>query len=186
MRNVMHTQLFLECRCSQLEIKLDQLQDTLETVLKSIHAISVPPSFPVASSTVVDNNDLESILSSFCSELPPSSVTPGMSTDPSPSLFACPTLSPPFLCPTMPLNPSRIRACSAPPTLDPYVDPRQYLVQESPVIMMTSGGSHPGGDLQHHLVQAWCLTQVPLLILHSLLPVVVAILVVFSNNLQQA
>ena len=90
----MHTQSFiLECHCAQLEImlecrhtlleiKLDQVQDTLETVLKSIHAISVPPSFPVASSTVVDNNDLESILSSFCSEPPPSSVTPGMSTNP--------------------------------------------------------------------------------------------------------
>ena len=154
------TPLILECRCVQIEEKVDKIQETLIKLLKMVDSSTAPLSFPAASSTVIED-DLESILSSFCSERPQSIATVGRSTNPSPSLFS-PTFSPPFLYPNMPMNPSRVRACSAPPTISKggdqmanswesasYFDPDLQLVQEitEPTNLEASGGSHPGGLL---------------------------------------
>lgn len=78
--------------------------DMLSKLLKMVDSCTAPLSFPAASNTVV-SDDLESILSSFCFETPQIIATGGRSTNPSPSIFS-PTFSPPFLCPTMPMNPS--------------------------------------------------------------------------------
>ena len=151
------TPLILECRCVQIEEKVVKIQEMVIKLLKMLDSSTAPLSFPAASSTVIED-DLKSILSSFCSERPQSIATVGRSTNPSPSLFS-PTFSPPFLYPNMPMNPSRVRACSAPPTISKggdqmanswesasYFDPNLQLVQEitEPTNLEASGGSYSG------------------------------------------